>query len=145
MSLFDRVLLSKQNHRPIFGTLLALLFIISTFVSFHPQDGASTLFEGGGEGESTSGGNTEGSTSTTPEICDNLVDDDGDGLIDNQDAIDCPATPGQVPPPTPTPTPELEDEEAPEEEEEEATPSPDAALTPTAEICDNTFDDDGDG
>ena len=127
MSLFDRALLSKQNHRPIFGTLLALLFIISTFVSFHPQDGtASTLFEGGGEGESTSGGNTEGSTATIPEICDNLVDDDGDGLIDNQDAIDCPAIADQVPPSTPTPTPEVEEEEAPEEEEEEAqtTPTP---------------------
>ena len=100
------MLLLKQNHKPLFGTLLAFLFIISTFVSFLPQDGtASTLFENGEEGESTFGGNTLGSTSTIPEICDNLVDDDGDGLIDNQDAIDCPATPGQALPPTPTPTP----------------------------------------
>src|SRR5918994_1260478 len=204
------MLLSKQNHKPIFGALLAFLFIFSIFFSFHPQNGAaSTFFEGEGEGEGSSGADTERAPTTVLEICENLVDDDGDGLVDNQDAIDCPATTGQAPSltpgpqvapeqeeaaeeeltdeeeeaaaptPTPAPTPAAEDEltdeeeEAAEEEltdeeeeaaaltptptqtpeaeeeltdeEEEAVLSPDNSLTPAAEICDNTFDDDGDG
>src|SRR5215207_9934178 len=189
------MLLSKQNHKPVFGALLAFMFIFSIFFSFHPQNGAaSTFFEGEGEGEGSSGADTERAPTTVLEICENLVDDDGDGLVDNQDAIDCPATTGQAPSltpgpqvapeqeeeaaeeeltdeeeeeaaltPTPTPTPEVEEELTEEEEqeaaltptpeveeelteeEEEATLSPDESLTPAAEICDNTFDDDGDG
>src|SRR5918995_902007 len=195
------MLLSKQNHKPVFGALLAFLFIFSIFFSFHPQNGAaSTFFEGEGEGGGSSGADTERAPTTVLEICENLVDDDGDGLVDNQDAIDCPATTGQAPSltpgpqvapeqeeeaaaltptPTPTPTPEAEEEltdeeeEAAEEEltdeeeeaaaltptptptreaveeltdeEEEAALSPDNSMTPAAEICDNTFDDDGDG
>src|SRR5918994_1537097 len=167
------MLLSKQNHKPIFGALLAFLFIFSIFFSFHPQNGAaSTFFEGEGEGEGSSGADTERAPTTVLEICENLVDDDGDGLVDNQDAIDCPATTGQAPSltpgpqvapeqeeeaaeeeltdeeeeaaaltPTPTPTPEAEEELT--DEEEEAALSPDNSLTPAAEICDNTFDDDG--
>src|SRR5215207_574896 len=169
------MLLSKQNHKPVFGALLAFMFIFSIFFSFHPQNGAaSTFFEGEGEGEGSSGADTERAPTTVLEICENLVDDDGDGLVDNQDAIDCPATTGQAPSltpgpqvapeqeeeaaeeeltdeeeeaaaltPTPTPTPEVE-EELTDEEEEDALSS-DNSLTPAAEICDNTFDDDGDG
>ena len=175
MSLFNWMLLSKQNHKPVFGALLAFMFIFSIFFSFHPQNGAaSTFFEGEGEGEGSSGADTERAPTTVLEICENLVDDDGDGLVDNQDAIDCPATTGQAPSltpgpqvapeqeeeaaeeeltdeeeeaaaltPTPTPTPEVE-EELTDEEEEDALSS-DNSLTPAAEICDNTFDDDGDG
>src|SRR5215203_4817606 len=195
------MLLSKQNHKPVFGALLAFMFIFSIFFSFHPQNGAaSTFFEGEGEGEGSSGADTERAPTTVLEICENLVDDDGDGLVDNQDAIDCPATTGQAPSltpgpqvapeqeeeaaeeeltdeeeeaaaltPTPTPTPEVEEELTDEEEEaaaltptptptptpeveeeltdeeEEDALSPDNSLTPAAEICDNTFDDDGDG
>ena len=47
------------------------------------------------------------------------MDDDGDGLIDNQDVVDCPATAG----PIPTPTPEADEEAA---TEEEPTPTPEA-------------------
>src|SRR5829696_10596184 len=133
------MLLSKQNHKPVFGALLAFMFIFSIFFSFHPQNGAgSTFFEGEGEGEGSSGADTERAPTTVLEICENLVDDDGDGLVDNQDAIDCPATTGQAPSLTPgpqvapeqeeeaalTPTPEVEEELTEEEEQE-------AALTPT--------------
>ncbi|MDQ3840647.1 MAG: hypothetical protein M3297_15430, partial [Thermoproteota archaeon] len=156
--MFDWKLLSKQNCKPAFGALLAFLFTFSTFVSLFPQDGnASTLFEGGGESEDTSG-SSSGAPTTALEICGNLLDDDGDGLVDNQDSIDCPEPTDQAP--TPTPTPEVEEEEAPEEDEEEVTPTPtptpeveeeeaalstNESLTPAAEICNNTFDDDGDG
>src|ERR687898_726001 len=136
------MLLSKQNHKPIFGALLAFLFIFSIFFSFHPQNGAaSTFFEGEGEGEGSSGADTERAPTTVLEICENLVDDDGDGLVDNQDAIDCPATTGQAPSLTPGPqvAPEQEEEAAEEElteEEEEA-----AALTPTPEVEEELTDE----
>src|ERR687898_95106 len=138
------MLLSKQNHKPVFGALLAFLFIFSFFFSFHPQNGAaSTFFEGEGEGGGSSGADTERAPTTVLEICENLVDDDGDGLVDNQDAIDCPATTGQAPSQSPGPqvAPEQEEEAAEEEltdEEEEAAEEElteeeeeAAALTPT--------------
>src|SRR5215203_5007054 len=148
------MLLSKQNHKPVFGALLAFMFIFSIFFSFHPQNGAaSTFFEGEGEGEGSSGADTERAPTTVLEICENLVDDDGDGLVDNQDAIDCPATTGQAPSLTPGPqvAPEQEEEAAEEEltdEEEEAAEEEEeaaeeelteeeeqeAALTPTPEV-----------
>src|ERR671917_1477516 len=153
------MLLSKQNHKPVFGVLLAFLFIFSVFFPFHPQNGAaSTFFEGEGEGGGSSGADTERAPTTVLEICENLVDDDGDGLVDNQDAIDCPATTGQAPSitpgeqgedaaeeeltdeeeeaaaltPTPTPTPEAE-EELTDEEEEAAALTPTPTPTPEAE------------
>src|ERR671917_651396 len=153
------MLLSKQNHKPVFGVLLAFLFIFSVFFPFHPQNGAaSTFFEGEGEGGGSSGADTERAPTTVLEICENLVDDDGDGLVDNQDAIDCPATTGQAPSitpgeqgedaaeeeltdeeeeaaaltPTPTPTPEAE-EELTDEEEDAAALTPTPTPTPEAE------------
>ena len=67
------------------------------------------------------------------------MDDDGDGLIDNQDVVDCPATAG----PTLTPTPEADEEAA---SEEEPTPTPEAdeeaateeEPTPTPEADEET-------
>ncbi len=70
------------------------------------------------EEDPTEGSTGEASTSNI-EICDNIVDDDGDGLIDNQDVVDCPATAG----PILTPTPEAEEEAA---TDEEPTPTPEA-------------------
>src|SRR5215203_2818949 len=137
------MLLSKQNHKPVFGALLAFMFIFSIFFSFHPQNGAaSTFFEGEGEGEGSSGADTERAPTTVLEICENLVDDDGDGLVDNQDTIDCPATAGQAPSLTPGPQVAPEQEEAAEEEltdgEEEAlTPTP----TPTPEVEEELTDE----
>ena len=149
-------MLLKQNHKPVFGALLAFLFLFSIFVPFHPQNGtASSLFGDGGE-DSTVGDVEEGVTTSNIEVCDNLVDDDADGLVDNQDAVDCPASPGLTPPPTqptpptspeaeeePTPTPEAEEQAAQEEPtDEEPT---DEESQSAVEICDNTLDDDGDG
>ncbi|HJU84953.1 MAG TPA: hypothetical protein VJ551_00540, partial [Nitrososphaeraceae archaeon] len=106
----------KQNYNTVFGALFAFLFLFSILV---PQNGsASTLFE---EGGSPAADGTEEASTSNIEICDNLVDDDNDGLVDNQDAVDCPTTPGLVP--TPTPAPEDEEEAAaPEDEEEAAAP-----------------------
>ncbi|MGI0002392.1 MAG: hypothetical protein ACRD42_04850, partial [Nitrososphaeraceae archaeon] len=137
----------RQNYKSTFGLLFALLFLISSLVPFLPQNGfASMLFEE----DPTQGSTGEASTSNI-EICDNIVDDDGDGLIDNQDVVDCPTTAG----PILTPTPEAEEEEAtdeeptptptPEAEEEEATDEELADEESETEICDNTIDDDGDG
>ena len=123
------MVLLKQNYNTIFGAFFAFLFLFSILVPFHPQNGnASTLFEEGGE-DSTAESTEEASTSNI-EICDNLVDDDNDGLVDNQDAVDCPITPGVVP----TPTPEVEEEAAPEEEEEELIPTPTPTPTPAPEV-----------
>ncbi|MGA8106815.1 MAG: hypothetical protein WB815_09185, partial [Nitrososphaeraceae archaeon] len=111
--MFNWVTLLRQNYKSAFGSLFALLFVISNLVPFLPQNGfASMLFEE----DPTEGSTGEASTSNI-EICDNIVDDDGDGLIDNQDVVDCPATAG----PIPTPTPEAEEEAA---TEEEPTPTP---------------------
>ena len=116
------------------------------------------------EEDPTEGSTGEASTSNI-EICDNIVDDDGDGLIDNQDVVDCPATAGPILTPTPeadeeaateeepTPTPEADEEAATEEEptptpeadEEVATEEEQADEESETEICDNTIDDDGDG
>ncbi|MFZ0264626.1 MAG: hypothetical protein WAL42_06030, partial [Nitrososphaeraceae archaeon] len=135
----------RQNYKSAFGLLFALLFLISNLVPFLPQNGfASMLFEE----DPTEGSTGEASTSNI-EICDNIVDDDGDGLIDNQDVVDCPATAG----PILTPTPEAEEEAATEEEptptpeadEEAATEEEQADEESETEICDNTIDDDGDG
>src|SRR5918994_1933074 len=129
------MVLLKQNYNTIFGAFFAFLFLFSILVPFHPQNGsASILFEEGGE-DSTAESTEEASTSNI-EICDNLVDDDNDGLVDNQDSVDCPATPGLVP------TPEPEEEEAVVEEEE---PADEDSQATAVEICDNTLDDDGDG
>src|SRR5215207_7527085 len=129
------MVLLKQNYNTIFGAFFAFLFLFSILVPFHPQNGsASILFEEGGE-DYTAESTEEASTSNI-EICDNLVDDDNDGLVDNQDSVDCPATPGLVP------TPEPEEEEAVVEEEE---PADEDSQATAVEICDNTLDDDGDG
>src|SRR5215218_1634727 len=129
------MVLLKQNYNTIFGAFFAFLFMFSILVPFHPQIGsASILFEEGGE-DYTAESTEEASTSNI-EICDNLVDDDNDGLVDNQDSVDCPATPGLVP------TPEPEEEEAVVEEEE---PADEDSQATAVEICDNTLDDDGDG
>ena len=155
-------MLLKQNHKPVFGALLAFLFLFSIFVPSHPQNGtASSLFGDGGE-DSTVGDVEEGVTTSNIEVCDNLVDDDADGLVDNQDALDCPASPGLTPPPTqptpptspeaeeePTPTPEAEEQGAPDEEPTDEEPTDeeptDEESQSAVEICDNTLDDDGDG
>ena len=51
------------------------------------------------------------------EICDNTIDDDGDGLVDTEDNEDCPAPEEEAATEEePTPTPEAEEEAAPEEE-----------------------------
>ncbi|MFZ0344594.1 MAG: hypothetical protein WAL24_05500, partial [Nitrososphaeraceae archaeon] len=119
----------RQNYKSAFGLLFALLFLISNLVPFLPQNGfASMLFEE----DPTEGSTGEASTSNI-EICDNIVDDDGDGLIDNQDVVDCPATAG----PILTPTPEADEEAATDEEQ--------ADEESETEICDNTIDDDRDG
>ena len=56
------------------------------------------------------------------EICDNFVDDDGDGLTDFDDPEGCsPST------------------------DQEGTVLPETTTTAQIEICDNFFDDDGDG
>ena len=150
-------MLLKQNHKPVFGALLAFLFLFSIFVPSHPQNGtASSLFGDGGE-DSTVGDVEEGVTTSNIEVCDNLVDDDADGLVDNQDALDCPASPGLTPPPTqptpptspeaeeePTPTPEAEEQAAPDEEPTDEEPTDEESQS-AVEICDNTLDDDGDG
>jgi hypothetical protein len=76
------MVLLKQNYNTIFGAFFAFLFLFSILVPFHPQNGsASILFEEGGE-DSTAESTEEASTSNI-EICDNLVDDDNDGLVDN--------------------------------------------------------------
>ena len=140
-------MLLKQNHKPVFGALFAFLFLFSIFVPFHPQNGtASSLFGDGGE-DSTVGDVEEGLTTSNIEVCDNLVDDDADGLVDNQDAVDCPASPGLTPPPTPSTSPEAEEEPTPPETEEQpADEEPtDEESQSAVEICDNTLDDDGDG
>ena len=148
-------MLLKQNHKPVFGALFAFLFLFSIFVPFHPQNGtASSLFGDGGE-DSTVGDVQEELTTSNIEVCDNLVDDDADGLVDNQDAVDCPASPGLTPPPTPstspeaeeepTPTPETEEQAAVDEELTEEEEPTDEESQSAVEICDNTLDDDGDG
>src|SRR5215216_1535819 len=139
------MVLLKQNYNTIFGAFFAFLFLFSILVPFHPQNGnASTLFEEGGE-DSIAESTEEASTSNI-EICDNLVDDDNDGLVDNQDAVDCPITPGVIPTPTPEveeeaeeepPTPEVEEEAAPEveeEEEEEEPPTPEVEEEAAPEV-----------
>src|SRR5215207_3703577 len=121
------MVLLKQNYNTIFGAFFAFLFLFSILVPFHPQNGsASILFEEGGE-DYTAESTEEASTSNI-EICDNLVDDDNDGLVDNQDSVDCPATPGLVP------TPEPEEEAVVEEEE----PADEDSQATAVEICDNT-------
>jgi hypothetical protein len=65
------------------------------------------------------------------EICNNTLDDDGDGLVDTQDTEDCPMTEApEEAAPIPTPTPELEEEEEEAAPEEELIPTP----TPTPEL-----------
>ena len=61
-----------------------------------------------------------------PEICDNLIDDDNNGLIDYEESCSPPAVEGEEALPV--------DETVP----------PETAMTPQVEICDNLFDDDGD-
>src|SRR5215208_6116393 len=91
----------KQNYKTIFGAFFALLFLFNILV---PQNGsASTLFEAGGD---PTGERTQQESTSNTEICDNLVDDDNDGLVDNQDTVDCPAIPG-----------EPEEQAAPDEEQ----------------------------
>ena len=142
--MFSWIMLLKQNHKPVFGALLAFLFLFSIFVPFHPQNGtASSLFGDGGE-DSTVGDVEEGLTTSNIEVCDNLVDDDADGLVDNQDAVDCPASPGLAPTPTPPTSPEAEEEPTLKQKSKGAGRTIDEESQ-SAEICDNTLDDDGDG
>ena len=61
-----------------------------------------------------------------PEICDNLIDDDNNGLIDYEESCSPPAVEGEEALPV--------DEFVP----------PETAMTPQVEICGNLFDDDGD-
>jgi hypothetical protein len=147
--LFNWITTGRQKYKSAFGSLLALLLLISNIPSFLPQNGfASSLFE-----EESAEGSTEEAPTPNKEICDNIMDDDGDGLTDNQDVVDCPGQSSPIPTPTPeaapeeeaaqeegpTPTPEAEPEEEAASEEEQADEESET------EICDNNVDDDGDG
>ena len=105
-----------QNYKSAFGLLFALLFLISNLVPFLPQKRIRFNVI---RRESYQRELPEKHQTWDIEICDNIVDDDGDGLIDNQDVVDCPVTAG----PILTPTPEAEEEAT---SEEELTPTPEA-------------------
>ena len=77
---------------------------------------------------------TDEESQSAVEICDNTLDDDGDGLVDTEDTEDCPITEEEEP----TPTPEAEEQAAPEEEptpeaEDQAAPEEEPTPTPEAE------------